>query len=60
MTNAEIEGVDLKTLTIEEIQKVNNPVLRAALIAAKQQVQEDMTATHTKHEQHVEHSNLNR
>lgn len=49
--------VDLHRLSAEEICNVNNPVLREALAAAKEQIHQELSQSYVAHNQHSSHSN---
>jgi hypothetical protein len=52
------ETVDLSEMTIEDVRRVSNPVLRDALVAAKERlVGELANQSHVQHNQHTSHSN---
>ena len=54
----EVDEIDIRTLSVDDVRRLNNPVLREALLAAKRQVSEGLSATHVKHLEHSEHTKM--
>jgi hypothetical protein len=52
-----IEKVDLRNMSIDEMRRVNNPVLREALLEVKEQMQQELSQSYVSHSQHSSHSN---
>jgi len=50
-----IESVDLQNMSIDDVRRVNNPVLREALLAAKEKLQVELSSSHTSHGTHTNH-----
>ena len=53
----DIVDVDLQNVSISELRQINNPVLRDALLAAKEQLTQELNSSYISHSQHTSHSN---
>ncbi len=56
---ASTQDVDLQNMSIEDMRRVRNPVLREVLLAAKEQLQQELSSSYVSHNQHGNHTNNN-
>lgn len=52
-----VQDVDLQNMSIDDMRRVGNPVLREILLAAKEQLQQELSSSYVSHNQHGNHSN---
>jgi hypothetical protein len=52
-----VQDVDLQNMSIDDMLRVRNPVLREILLAAKEQLQQELSSSYVSHNQHGNHTN---
>jgi hypothetical protein len=52
-----VQDVDLQNMSIDDMRRVRNPVLRGILLAAKEQLQQELSSSYVSHNQHGNHTN---